>query len=408
MFRSSRILHAPVVTLLSPSLSASKKAMNVLSMIGRMEPISSTATEVEGEDDPLNKIFQSSIPGLSKTWNSIGLYCPISRSVIHFCSLSTATTKKGQKKTENDDEEESTSATISPFALLSITESNTDDNNPMKSIQYCRKLLAQQLEASIPKNLKFNLKYLMKGEVTPIDLLRHNVSADGLPFLSLETIDKSSSPTTQNTVDTTNSPTFLKEIVVPFFDYAEYNDGSTILSKLGQAGTKRPAVGVYQWPTSVTCIRPLPTAGEDKRLPSPSLIFHSNSPDNEIAIANVDKTGIRKAPIGFSGGMTDGQIMVRHEHLLGLDIRYCHQTKVKSAFCEAQESLLAGSLEELQSTNALLSRGEQAKDDHRTNNSDCWVEVRANLKQPSGYWTRASSKRSGSIRVAKVPDLPYE
>ena len=303
------------------------------------------------------------------------------------------------------------SSTTTPFALLSITES-THDDNPTSSIQYCRKLLAQQLEATTATNkFKFNLKYLMKGEITPSDILRDIVSSDGLPFLSLESKENSSpsTRTTRENNDTTNSLPFLKEIVVPFFDYAEYNDGSTMLSKLGQADTKRPAVGVYQWPTSVTCIRPLPTAGEDTRVPSPSLIFHSNSPDNETAITNMDKNGIRKAPIGFSGGMTDGQTMVRHEHLLGLDIRYCHQTQIKSAFCEAQESLLAGSLEELQSTNALLSRGEKAKDDHRTNNSDCWVEVRANLKQPSGYWTRASSfKRSGSVRVAKVPDLPYE
>jgi hypothetical protein len=202
----------------------------------------------------------------------------------------------------------------------------------------------------------------------------------------------------------------LKEIVVPFFDYAEYKDGSTILSKLAShAGTNRPAVGVYQWPTGPTCIRPLPTAAEDKRLPSPSFIFHSNSPEDEVALTTMDETGIRRAPIGFSGGMADGQIMVLHEHLLGLDVRYCHQTKVKSAFSEAQESLLAGSLEELQSTNTLLAVGEQAKDDHRILNSDCWVEVRANLKQPSGYWSnRASAKRTGSVRVASVPDLPYE
>ena len=124
--------------------------------------------------------------------------------------------------------------------------------------------------------------------------------------------------------------TYLKEVAVPYFDYAAYKDGSTFLSKLGLAMTIRPTVGVYQWLNNITCIRPLPTAAEDQRLPSPSLIFHCESPEN-----NEDKIrehGFREARIGYGGLGRDrghGQVMLLHKDLIGLDIRYCPRTKIQ-------------------------------------------------------------------------------
>ena len=120
------------------------------------------------------------------------------------------------------------------------------------------------------------------------------------------------------------------------------------------------------------------------------------------------KNWFRKARIGYSGlGPGHGQVMLLHKDLIGLDIRYCPRTTVSSTFSEAQESLLAGSLEELQSTNILLSGSEKAIGDKRIGNSDCWVELRANLKRPSKYWQR-SKNSSRKQKIAKIPDIPFE
>jgi len=39
---------------------------------------------------------------------------------------------------------------------------------------------------------------------------------------------------------------------------------------------------------------------------------------------------------------------------------------------------------------------------------DCWVEFRANLKKPSGFFTRNTKSNRQSHKVAKAPDIPYE
>ena len=101
------------------------------------------------------------------------------------------------------------------------------------------------------------------------------------------------------------------------------------------------------------------------------------------------------------------QVMLLHKDLLGLDVRYCPRTAVSSAFAEAQDSLLAGSLEELQSTNVLVSRREEVKSDARVGNGDCWIEVRANLKRPSKLFQRSKNSQRKQ-KIAKIPDLPYD
>lgn len=91
--------------------------------------------------------------------------------------------------------------------------------------------------------------------------------------------------------------------------------------------------------------------------------------------------------------------MIRHNDMRGIDVRFCSSYKPSSMFCEAQESLLASSLDELQSTNVLKSTG---KVDPRTLQTDCWVEFRANISRPMGYLKKTQPK------IAKAPDLPYE
>ena len=42
--------------------------------------------------------------------------------------------------------------------------------------------------------------------------------------------------------------------------------------------------------------------------------------------------------------------------------------------------------------------------DPKTNNSDCWIEARSNVKRPSGFLKRLSKVPT----IAKPPQLPYE
>jgi hypothetical protein len=406
MIRSRR-LQAPIITILSPCLNSSKKAVSLLSLLGNMEEVSLVTEDSSSSDNALNNAFKSSIPGLSRSWDSVGARCPISGSIIHFCSSSNLGAPK-----ETDHRKPQTT----PFALLAITdddksisnEEHMGDAEVEAAIRHFRNLLAYRINNGASLNTTLlNLKCLINGNLTTNDLLK-DISRDGLPLLLIpdrfSNGDRVPIRELKVKMDSISSP-YLKEIVVPHFDHATYIDGSTLVSKLSLAITSRPAVGVFEWPNSTTCIRPLPTAAEDQRLPSPSLIFHCESPEDAVRIKEY---GFREARIGYGGlGPGHGQVMLLHEDLMGLDIRYCPRTTISSTFSEAQESLLAGSLDELQSTNILVSGGEKAKSDERIGNSDCWVEVRASLKRPSKFW-HGSRKFSRKQKVAKAPDLPFE
>jgi hypothetical protein len=194
----------------------------------------------------------------------------------------------------------------------------------------------------------------------------------------------------------------LKEIAVPAYDFAVYSDSSSLLTRLSSSGLPSPKTGLYNW--SSTRIRPLPTGSEDQRLPPPSLIFHCDSLED----VSVEEHGAVTSRIGF-GSLGNGQLIVLHKDLPGLDLRYCSSTVSASSFAEAQESLLAASLADLQSTNILLGGGEKAKADERIGLGDCWVEFRANIKAPLGFWRKyAMAKSKSKHRIAKAPDLPFE
>jgi hypothetical protein len=271
------------------------------------------------------------------------------------------------------------------FSLLGVTAS-TDETS--KAVFNFRQLIALHVKNHVT-NIK--LRQTLGQPVTSSQLLK-SASTGGLPLLELPCEETHSAYASTGKMG-------LKEIVIPTYDYAAYMDGSSLLSRL--SSLTRPITGLYQWTGSSTCIRPLPTALVDQRLPPPSLIFHCPSLDD----VNVEELGASTAKIGFSSGK-NGQLMVAHSDLVGLDLRYCQSTKVTSSFAEAQESLLAGSLDDLQSTNNLLDGGEMAKEDINLGKADCWVEVRANMKRPYGFWRRSIAP--AKHRIAKAPDLPYE
>lgn len=368
---NSRVLRAPVVTLLSPSAVASQKAQALLHSLVGLEPVHFSVPL----DDYLNSAFRSSLPGFSREWKSSASVCPSSGSLIHFCSIEDAD-KSG------------------PFSMIGLTDSK---GTAQKSVQNFRDLFASSVQ---DRSAAIKLRGSLPGNgISPMSLLK-SISSGGLPLLQLPLAGKDTFSDTTHEDNASGSR--LKEIVVPYFDNATFKDGSTFQYRISEASLTRPTVGVYQWTNSTTHVRPLPTAAEDQRLPPPSFIFQSSNLDDIFEKTNL---GLKVAKIGYSGNKI-GQLMMLHPDLEGIDIRYCSQDAVSSAFCEAQESLLAASLEELQSANALLAGGEQGQDDKRLGNADCWVEVRANLKSPSGYWQRKGSQ--SKPRIAKIPDIPYE
>jgi hypothetical protein len=359
-------LSSPVITFLSPSLTASKRARSLLSAVCSFQ---NGSVSVSG--DELDMVFQSAIPGFSRKWDSVASICDLSGSVIHFCSMDSGEGKQGS------------------FSLMGVTDSSQQDE-ANDAVQEFRNLLATHVKK---RSNTLKLRDSMGASLTPAKLLR-SLSTWGLPILSMPGFDDAEDAATEN------QELGLKEIVVPHFDQASYADGSTIQSKIYEARLPRPTMGVYRWRNSPVNIRPLPTAAADQVLPPPSLIFHCTDPGME----RIEESGIRTARIGY-GGNGVGQLMLRHDDLAGLDIRFCPKPDASSAFCEAQESLMAASLGGLQSANALLS-GEKGADDTKLGNADCWIEVRENLKKPSGFLKRSGT--SSKQRIAKIPDLPYE
>ncbi len=240
----------------------------------------------------------------------------------------------------------------------------------------------------------------------------------------------------------------LREVALPFFP--ELSDCTTEFSR---SSLTRPLPGIYQCPifncqinqpmkdsrrvngrntTSSNpglIFRPLPAATEDMRLPPPSFVFQCQSMTETQALLE-GTLGGKTAKIGWRGDGAGGSLMVSHPALAGIDIRISNGNEngdwiLSSCFDEAQESLLAGSLDELQSAH-VISEGASNSDtqdesilerDSNIGNADCWVEVRANVKHPTGFWKQFSprsiwneitgkSKKTG--KVAKPPDLPYE
>jgi len=374
---ATKNLRSPVVTLLSPSPLASRKAQEILHRLTGLDPVD-VATPL---DDKLNTAFGSFLPGFSRTWHSMASQCPTTGSVFHFCSIEGNSSKQG------------------PLALLALTDSA---GSVQESIQEIRNLLSEQLES---RSIIIKVKESMGTRISPKSLLK-SVSTGGLPLLQLPSIvDSPDMEGDGGKSDPLGHTRGLKEIVIPYFDYALFRDGSSLLSRLSESSLERPAVGVYRWKSSTTHIRPLPSAGEDKRLPPLSLIFGCTNL-NDI-LEQQQPAGVTVAKIGYSGNKS-GQLILLHEDLQGIDLRLCSERKVSSAFCEAQESLLAASLDDLTSTNTLLGDGQVGKDDKRIGQADCWVEVRANLKKPSGFFHRGRGISPSKHRVAKAPDIPYE
>ncbi|KAL3781115.1 hypothetical protein ACHAWO_013418 [Cyclotella atomus] len=209
---------------------------------------------------------------------------------------------------------------------------------------------------------------------------------------------------------------------------------STLQQQLSRSSLSRPMPGLYQFEQPTSCstedkiqsqrpandrliLRPLPSASEDFRLPQPSFIFQCSSLQEAQELIENEMGGVT-AKIGWRGDGQNGSLIVSHPSIQGLDIRLnetANEWVLNSYFDEAQEALLAASLDDLQSSHVITEgseRGDQDANrqvDPKNLNADCWVETRANVKNPLGFLSkRWSLKSQNKTAVAKPPDLPYE
>jgi hypothetical protein len=409
MNQSSNAASAVVITLLSSSPALSRRAQTALQSLLKVEPVSIASIK---DGDALDRIM----PALFRsTWDSVVSREVASGTILHFLSI------KGS--VENRDKEQ--------LSVLSLVEHDGSSSSSVEeSIQLSRNLIAEQISHQEGRSLfapsskmRIAMKHSLLGQpLTTNDLLGFG---GGLPLLKPlvgASLEAPASAPVLASKKSNNEPTIrFKELCIPYFDDASYPDGSTLLSTLS-ASLYRPAVGLYQFHRNENhngiAVRPLPSAKEDRMLPFPSLVFYKSNDGDGDKSSNSDTTGkdddgCRTAKIGFSSSRT-GQYMVSHPDLPGLDIRLSDKETFSSHFAEAQQALLAGSLLELQSNNVLLEGGKSGSNESRSDSmnglGDCWVEFRANMKQPSGFINKrsANSSSSSQLRVAKVPDIPYE
>ena len=338
-----------VVSFLSPSSSASVLARKKLqALLGHWKPVAATS---------------------ASEWDCVAMECPDSGTILQWLSLET---KKERNVSDRN-----------PFRLLAVQEAS--------SLEDATKELQQSLEVTSSAT-RMTIKRMLRQPVTARDLL----GKDTLPFLQWKkrVEDEPRQPFDEGA---------LKEIVIPSSFEATYSDGRTLQQQLSNAPLSRPVTGLYQFSNGL-CLRPLPTSSDDRQLSPPALVFHADL-DNLPWIAEKEgkifsKTGdFSIYKIGFNG-IRKGQIMLRSNDWLGMDFRFCEQTKFRPGFAEAQEALLAGSLPSLQSQHVL--DGAQGVDP-KTDTMDCWVEFRESVKNPVGFWSKRTSPR-----IAKAPDLPYE
>ena len=371
-----------VLTFLSPHPAQSRSAVQFLQHLFQVIPTPSS--QLMSKRDHFDETYFGSS---SSSWHSTGCTCNNSGTTLHFLSLSDGR-KDGASTTLN-----------SGFSLLSITESSITDNDELLNnrIQlsnafegnhfFGRKTFMSAFEARL-RGAVFSTMQRMGKEVQTQWLL---------PSTPLLDLDTSSCKQEQSSSD---QKVGLKELVVPFF-----SEFSTIQSNLAKSTLSRPLSGLYKHEQSGVVIRPLPAADEDLRLPPPSLIFNGSIQEKKVVVEQ--DLGGKTAKIGWRGNSHRGSLIVKHPSITGLDVRICEDWVLCRSFDEAEDAVLAGSLNDLQSSSVMSEGKNSNKDaaiDPKTNNADCWIEARSNMKRPAGFLKRNSRYH----RIAKPPQLPYE
>lgn len=444
---------APVVTFLAASPSAAAATQGLLSSLTGLCPVHLGAGDGEGvapgRDGLDRSVFSSALP-LLRRWRleSAASVCRKSGAVLHFLSPTNAASGVRTPRP----------AAANHISLLAITAAGRGKpfhapsrTNPALAVQHARIQLSRHVDTAGSRWA--GLRLAISGSrfgiassspesgLAEAARLLLGGSGQGLPLLDLPSVndehycedeDDDGGSFSEDLAEVgeglpldDESHYRLREIVLPHFPDSVYPNGETLASAFGHYDAlERPKIGLYQWPVGGIVFRPLPGAGEDMALPPPSLVFQCNDLDEAAGrVAGTAQEGTKLARVGFTGS-SGGQFMVRNPCLKGLDLRLCDSPELSSAFAEGQESLMAGSLESLQSSHVMaepppradgewghqglakdnLSDESEGRLDARNGLGDCWIEFRANAKAPAGFFR----KRDTTNKIAKPPDMPYQ
>lgn len=392
----------PVVTLLSGSRKTSLKVSNVLAGFFNMDEIDLSAST--NKNDALDSAYA---PFLNQGCNSIGCEDKESGTIIHLLSLS------------NDAD-----ADQCDLSLLSVTDSENDNDDAAKCVQEARDEIFRHIDKSPQNAMKLVVLKALKQTISP-----QNLTSLELPLLVLSTNTVSNDDAAN--VEKRTSSTKLRELAIPFNHESTYADGSSLLQKLSQSNLTRPKTGLYQMGNGGLVLRPVPSATSDMTLPFPSFIFQCDSlKTKQQALINAAEgqknIGVALSKLGCNG-IDPGQMLIHNHDVQGLELRFCEARQLSSSFVEAQESLMAGSLDDLQNVNVMVEGGKTRSqydvkiDANKSSNQgatktradvmnglgDCWVEFRANIKSPLRFFDKKARTRTVP-RIAKAPDIPYE
>jgi len=450
----------PILTFLSSSPTHSREAVHFLNELFELPKINNQNGLADQDATRRDSLDQFHFGGTRKKWDSVACACPTSGTILHFMSFSPGKNQKAREKNETKGGDPSLQLKLIAIhgsdssSPPSTTSSKSSADQYSNALVECRQRLAKNIqsmqifEGEKPGSLASTLEARARGlvvvvsdilgrEPNPAWILSGKTSPllDLMSFSSNETtsLDKESAgPTEREKAGKQSRNTGkLKELALPFF----HGLSSSIQTKLSNSSLLRPLPGLYQCAVGQTrakdagkrnatanpglIFRPLPAAEEDLRLSSPSLVFQCESLAKAQKLVE-GKLGGAVFKIGWRGHGKLGSLIVSHPSILGLDIRICESASndwvLSSSFDEAQESLLAGSLADLQSTH-VVSEGKIGVEassrtvDKKNDNGDCWVELRSNVKHPTGFLNQFVSSllnKPARMKVAKPPDIPYE
>ena len=423
------LVPGPVVTFLSPNPHYSRSAVHFLHQALNF-PIVDKILPTE-DTDRLNKLY-------NVRWNSEACVCPFSNTVLHFLSL--------DDSIEEVCNDESFHSLIAIHGGMHTTDNKSAVNTSCTSdvVLKSRMRLAEEIQhkqlfqnspalSSLESRVRGGairfMNYIGRRsspswilQKFPTSTNYQSVLFDLKPFSN--STNDSCSRIQRNS--TSNRAYQLRELAIPFFP-----EMSSIQQQLSKSSLTRPAPGLYQFtrPQNLNAttaellanhdgliLRPIPSAPEDFKLPHPSLVIQCSSLV-EVQDIVENKLNGRTAKIGWRGDGENGSLIVSHPSVMGLDIRLVETSDkwvLNTYFDEAQEALLAASLDDLQSSHVITEGNEgmnkdiERQVDPKNLNADCWVETRANVKNPLGFLSKKWSVRSNKTVVAKPPDLPYE
>lgn len=415
----------PVVTFLSTNSRHSRSAVEFLRKIFDFPTLDDVSAKSSRATDQLDEFFFG--PD-SYSWGSVACFCPSSGAVLHFLSL------------DGDDSRSNNSKTQAEHSLISIHGGSLNDDSAnitscTDAVIQSRVRLAEEIQtrqffqpgsvlSSVESHLRgraIRLMHQMGKQIAPSWLLAKQPTSSSYQPLHLDLRPFNSVANNNFAHGKTNGPFQLREVAIPF-----HPELSTLQQQLSKSSLLRPKAGLYQFTQQTKSsqpinngliLRPLPSASEDFRLPQPSLICQCTSlPEAQDRVEK--EFGAAIAKIGWRGDGQNGSLIVSHPSIRGLDIRLVEASGEwvpNSFFDEAQEALLAASLDDLQSSH-VITEGSEGSDkridrkiDPKTLNADCWVETRANVKNPLGFLSKRWSLTSQhKTTVAKPPELPYE